>query len=165
MNIKYNIVSDETYYIEGFKRYRSNTNKVLRYIAVIIRALGFFLLLFGAWASFTGNEFLVGSICLFAAAVLLFSRKIDYFLLKRNLKKSPYRYDEAVLTFNDEGVYTKSKIVDMKLSWSAFTKVSVVDDGVLLFQGPKQYNWLPDKSISDKTQLNQLRDLLDKNVS
>lgn len=164
MKIEYHIINNESYYVEGFKRYRSSFSKVFRYSAIVIKVLGLLLLSFGAWVSFNNADYLIGAVCIAAVLVIIFSTKIDHYILRRNIKKSPYRNDDLVLTFTGDGLHTKSEMIDMKLSWSAFTKVKAVKGGFLLFQGPKFYNWLPDENISDETQLTSVKELLEKNV-
>lgn len=162
MKIEYQIFCDESYYIEGSKRYRSSLKKVFRYSIIALKILGVALLSFGVFISTHNQNYLMLAVCGISIGFILLSSKVDCFILKRNVRKSPHYGDSLVLSFTEDDVYMKSKMVDMKLSWSAFTEARSVSDGWLLFQGPKIYNWLSNKNISDENQLLDFKKLLKK---
>ena len=162
MNIAYEICGDENHHVEGFKRFRKT--KSLRHLFTFIKLLGLALFTLLIWVLLSKQAYLFALAILVLCLIIIFSYKIDHLVLKRNVRKSPYGNEKAVLTFSEEGLHSKSSKAEVKLSWDAFTKVKRVKDGFLLFQGPKYYNWLPDNNLKDQTQLDQIRELFEKNV-
>ena len=162
MNIAYEICTDESHYIEGFKRFRKT--KSLRHLFTFIKLLGLALFSLLIWVLLSKQSYLF-ALGIFALSLfIIFSYKIDHLNIKRNVRKSPYGNEETVLTFSEEGLHSKSEKAEAKLVWDAFTEVKRVKDGFLLFQGPKFYTWLPDNDLKKQAQLDQMRELLEKNV-
>jgi hypothetical protein len=85
----------------------------------------------------------------FATGVLLSSGMIDVWVLLRRFHKSPYRNDTVVLTFDSEGFHGKGEKSEVNAQWSIFTKACRFPDGILLFQGPSFYHWLPESTLVD----------------
>ena len=160
--IEYRISADEEFYLQGFKRFRSS--KKLRHLFTFIKAIGLLFFALVIWVLFSKQEYGVVSLAIGFSLLIVFGHKIDEYMLKRNVRNSPHGNEELVVSFSEEGFHAESETTDMKLKWSAFTKLIRIEDGFLLFQGPKFYNWLPDKSLSDATQLEAMRKLLEKNV-
>jgi len=82
----------------------------------------------------------------FAAVLgaLVLGWPIDKALLLWRFRKSPFRDDDLEFTLSDVGVLTVGKTSEIRLAWSAYTKARRFNDGLLLFQGPHLFNWLPD---------------------
>ena len=160
--IEYHISADEEFYVEGFKRFRAS--KKLRYVFTFVKTIGLLIFSFAIWALFSKQAYGLASSAIVFSLIIVFGHKIDQYILKRNVRKSPHVNEELVVSFSEEGFHAKSETTDMKLKWNAFTNLVRVEDGFLLFQGPKFYNWLPDKSLSDPSKLEAIRELLEKNV-
>ncbi|GHA13934.1 hypothetical protein GCM10008090_24640 [Arenicella chitinivorans] len=162
MDVVYEICGDECYYVEGFKRYRKT--KPLRHVFLLIKLLGLTLFSFLIWVLISEKVFSFAAIIFAMCLIIVFSYKIDHLVIKRNVRNSPYGNEDAVLTFSEHGLYSKSDKAEVKLGWDVFTKAIRVKDGFLLFQGPKHYNWLPDNKLTNHAQLDQIRELFEKNV-
>ena len=162
MNIAYEIRGDEHHHVEGFKRFRKT--KSLRHFFAFIKLLGLALFALLIWVLLSKQAYLFALAIFALFFIIIFSYKIDHLVLKRNVRKSLHGNEEAVLTFSEEGLHSKSNKAEVKLSWDAFTEVKRVKDGFLLFQGPKHYNWLPDNNLKNQAQLDQIRELFEKNV-
>jgi hypothetical protein len=103
----------------------------------------------------------------FAAAfgALVVGWPVDKALLRWRFRKSPYRDDDLELTLSDEGVFIKGNTAEMRLSWSVFTKARRFEDGLLLFQGPHLFNWLPDTAAVEPTTPGALLELVRRHVN
>jgi hypothetical protein len=86
-----------------------------------------------------------GKACIFLAFAVgvAFSGHLDRWLIRRSLAKSPFRDDELTITFDEVGFHASSAKQDVKLRWEVFSRVAHFQDGVLLFQGPRTFNWIP----------------------
>jgi hypothetical protein len=83
--------------------------------------------------------------------LLLSGHCIDYWILKRRFRKSPYRNEHITITISDGGFHAIGGKSETKLTWEAFTKAAQFRDGFLLFQGPTLFNWLPVSGIVSGT--------------
>ena len=86
---------------------------------------------------------LLGLIPVTFLVLLALGPKIDYWLVKRRLRKSPFYGNELVVTVADSGVSLETPKSKAEVSWSAFTKAHYVSDGILIFLGPSQFEWWP----------------------
>jgi len=164
MTYQYRLISNETYYVEGAKRFRASKPKVLRSVIFGIKVVGVLVLVFGFVASIFSGHYMTAIPCLVSLVFIFCAKQIDLFVLKRNVRKSPHFNDDLMLNFSDDGMHAKSELLDLSLTWSSFSELKKVDGGFLLFQGPKYYNWLPGDAIVDSSQLSGVRELLEKNV-
>ncbi|GAA6142609.1 YcxB family protein [Hydrogenophaga sp. 5NK40-0174] len=89
---------------------------------------------------------------------------IDAWLIRRRFRNSPYHGDNIVLSLSDGGVRIVGRSSDSQIAWSAFTKARRFRDGVLLFQGPGMFNWLPDSAALEPTTLEVAQKLVRSNV-
>jgi hypothetical protein len=64
--------------------------------------------------------------------------------MRRKFRSSPYRNDDVMVLLSDTGVQITGLQSEMRLSWPLVTKAIRFADGLLLFQGPNVFNWLPD---------------------
>lgn len=163
MKIEYRIHANNDFYTEAFKRYRAS--KRFRHLFSLVKVVGFLFFVFAAWVTISQNEYIYALITVLAALVILFSRQIDYFVLMRNLRKSPHLNEELLCRFDEDGLQIHSDKIDMRATWDIFTEAKRMDDGFLLFQGPKLFNWLPDGALVDRGDLKDMRLLLRKKIS
>jgi hypothetical protein len=127
------------------QRYSPLGARVLQVIGYTIGILGvivFFLLGETLFALLT----LPYLVFVFYAPAL--ANRLDRWFLGRALKKSPYANEDVTMIFSDAGLHTTSPKQDMKLHWDAFTRAAHFRDGVLLFQGPGVFNWIPSSAIA-----------------
>jgi hypothetical protein len=76
--------------------------------------------------------------------LLAFAARLDNWLVHRRFRKSPYYDDDMVVRLSDDGVFLRGRAAETRLEWSIITKARRFADGLLLFQGPHLFNWLPD---------------------
>jgi hypothetical protein len=76
---------------------------------------------------------------------------LDSWLLRRGFRKSPFHNDEITITLTDDGVHAVGKSSETRVGWASFTKARRFKDGLLLFQGPQLFNWLPDAAACEKS--------------
>lgn len=81
-------------------------------------------------------------------AFLLLSFRIDEWWMTKRFRKSPYRDELVRISLSPEGFSAKQEKGEVTLDWSAFTRARRFSDGVLLFQGPGVFNWLPFKRMT-----------------
>jgi hypothetical protein len=79
--------------------------------------------------------------------LLLLGPRIDYFLLKRNLKKSPFYGCAVQVEITDAGVSANTSKSQVTMAWSAYTVAKRVANGFMLFSGTSVTNWLPDQAL------------------
>ena len=91
----------------------------------------------------------VGMALLWASliAALLMSHQVDYWLIRRRFRRSPYRGETVRTAVNPEGVHSVAVTHDARFQWSAYTQAIGLADGIMLYQGPSVFQWLPDASL------------------
>jgi hypothetical protein len=83
--------------------------------------------------------------------------------MKRSLKKSPWTGSRMNTTLSEDGMHITSDKSDVFLKWSAFTKALRFNDGFLLFQGPRVFNWLPKSALTEGSE-QDVDSLLKENI-
>lgn len=144
---EYRFKFDEAFLIEAFRKYRKQHGT--RYVSLAMKSIaGLLLLALAAFSAWQINWWLA---VFFVALVLLMfnGHLIDYWLIKRRFRRSPYWNDNMVSNLTAEGLHAVGSHSDSKLGWAVFTKARYFRDGFLLFQGPGLFNWLPDAALSD----------------
>ena len=79
--------------------------------------------------------------------VLLMSHQVDYWLMRRRFRRSPYRGETVRLSVEPEGVHSVAGTHEATFKWSAYTRAIGLPDGIMLYQGPSFFQWLPDASL------------------
>jgi hypothetical protein len=79
---------------------------------------------------------------LFASGMLI-GWPIHKWILRKRFRKSPYYNDEIVLTLSDDGIHAVGKQSEIRFGWPIVAKVRRFSDGLMVFQGPHIYHWLP----------------------
>ena len=74
-------------------------------------------------------------------AVLMFSERIDRWLLVRRWRKGHHRNRRARITFNSEGMSGQSDLGTVSNQWAAYTAAVRFTDGFLIFSGPYLPSW------------------------
>jgi hypothetical protein len=151
---EYRVSYDEKYVVSSIECYRRQRHVYPWFIAVkFVCGLGLATLLgivvHGVITTVGQTAPLVvvaTTLCSFLLLLVLGPR-IDYFFLKRQLKKSPFCGDEIRIEVSDEGVAVNTARSQTALQWSAFTKARRLNSGFLLFTGPTQFYWWPDAAL------------------
>ena len=107
-------------------------------LAIVILGLGVLCAAFG-------SRWTLVAFAAFAGALTL-GWPIDAWVIRRRFRKSPYRNDDIVFSLSEDGAHITGRDSEVRMGWSSFTKVRRFKDGVLLFQGPQFFNWLPDSA-------------------
>jgi hypothetical protein len=74
---------------------------------------------------------------------------INKWFVRWRFRKSPFHDEEVQFVMSEGGVHVTGRTSDSRVAWSAFTKARRFKDGLLLFQGPDFFNWLPDSAAAD----------------
>ena len=82
---------------------------------------------------------------------------IDAWIAKRRLRKSPFHNNDLLFRISMTELHVTGTNEDSHLKWSAYSKARRFSDGLLLFQGPSFFNWLPDSAAVDATSIEQAR--------
>ncbi len=94
-----------------------------------------------------------------ALGALLVGWPIDKAVIRLRFRKSPFRNEDLAMTCSEEGVRAVGANQDSRVSWATYTRARVFEDGVLLFQGPHLYTWMPDAAVADASSPANLRQL------
>ncbi|MCB1824032.1 MAG: YcxB family protein [Candidatus Competibacteraceae bacterium] len=89
---------------------------------------------------------------------------IDAWIIRRRFRKSPYHDDEVSITLSNEGFRAIGKTTNLEVQWSTYTKAWRFRDGLLLFQGPHLFNWLPDETATEQSMVGVAEELVKAHV-
>jgi hypothetical protein len=89
---------------------------------------------------------------------------IDRALIRHQFRKSPYCGSDVTIQMDNDGFRASQDQGNVDLRWNAFTKARRLKNGILLFQGPHVYNWLPDNALEDIGALEEAEKLIRANV-
>lgn len=155
---EYSVSYDENYILSSIDRYRRQRHVYPWFIAVkILCGLGMAALLgIIIWGAMpVAGRFvplLVITIVITVFLLLLLQGpRIDYFFLKRRLKKSPLYGDSMRIEVSDSGVSVSTSKTQAILQWSAFTKARRLGGGFLIFTDPDSFHWWPDAALVSGT--------------
>jgi hypothetical protein len=138
---QYRFTFSEEFLIEANLRYRRQL-PWRRPFYGLKGVLAFILLALGAFVAIAAKWWLLVPFAAFAGALFL-GWPLDAWFLRRRFRKSPYYNDEITLTISDEGIHGTGRSSETRLNWSLITKARRFADGLLLFQGPQVFHWLP----------------------
>ena len=157
MIARYRFRFDVDHLIESTRRYYR--------ARVIIRGWNVFRYLIAlpiawlAWLCWLIGETWLANLSVAAVITLLFTWPLQKLLLRYTFRQSPFRNEDVAADFTTDGVHIKGAVQDTRLTWQAYTSARRLKDGMLLFQGPSLYSWMPDSAASDSTAVAALRDL------
>lgn len=168
---EYRFSYDSDYVLRSSERYRRQRHVYPWFIAVkAFCGLGLAALLgvvvYGALNTGGNAVPLVVIATVLGTFILLLVQgsRIDYFFLKRRLKKSPFYRDDIQVELSDSGVCVSSARSQTALQWSAFTKARRLSDGFLVFVGPTVFFWWPDAALTAGA-LDEVKRLLEAKIS
>jgi hypothetical protein len=155
---QYQVTYNEDYILNSLEQYRRQRHVYPWFIAIkIVCALGLALLIaivLHGMITTSGKTapLLMVFFTLAAFLVLLLQGpRLDYMLLKRRLRKSPFYGDEINISVSEDGVSFKTQRSQATLNWSAFTFARRVGTGFLVFTDPKTSHWWPDAALTNGT--------------
>ncbi len=155
---QYRFTFSEEFLIEANLRYRRQL-PWRRPFYGIKGVLAFILLALGVFVAVAAKWWLLVPFAAFAGALFL-GWPIDAWFLRRRFRKSPYHNDEISLTISDEGIHGAGRSSETRLNWSLITKARRFSDGLLLFQGPQVFHWLPNSAAADPDDVADLERLV-----
>jgi hypothetical protein len=144
---QYKFTFSEEFLLTATLRYRQQ----LSWLRTFHRVKWPLLFVFMAYATFTAVvvDYSLLILFVFMAGALFLGWPIDAWLLRRRFRKSPYHNDQILLSLSDEGLHVVGLTSEIRLSWPVFTKARRFSDGLLLFQGPSVFHWLPNNAVTD----------------
>ncbi|GMV90306.1 MAG: hypothetical protein KJ060_21270 [Candidatus Hydrogenedentes bacterium] len=101
---------------------------------------------------------------LIVLALLVFAPQLDQLLMRRRLRKSPGLNDRYRIEISDSGLRATGPKSESTVAWAAFTAARRVQDGILLYQGPNVFNWLPSDALVEGT-LEDAEVIIRRNIS
>jgi len=146
VSIEYRFRCSDEFFAAAFAKYRKQlwwygAFRLLKFIAALL------LLGFAAFFALR-HRFFAATGYLAIALLLVLAPRLDAWLLRRRLRKSPYHNDDAVVRISDEGVSVRGRSSEVRMDWSVITKARRFADGLMLFQGPHVFHWLPDSAFT-----------------
>jgi hypothetical protein len=149
MNVSYNLKLSDDYVVEAHAKHRGRGRAHwLRWPVKLICALG--LIALGALGTYADIATLVGCAA-FMLFLLLLGPRIDYFVLRRRWRRVPQFNEEMRIEVSEQRIATSSVRSSATADWSAYECVVEFPDGVLLYDAPWNYFWLPDSKIATGT--------------
>jgi len=169
---EYHFIYDEEYVLGAAFRIRRQRKVYPWFIAVktvcyLGLAVLLALLVLVAAKSQTGQPaiaLLLALVPCFFIFLLLLGPRIDYFLLRRSLKKSPFYGGQTEISVAESGVSVRTPKSNLTLSWAAFTQARRIKDGFLVSLEPGAIQWWPDSALALGT-TTSVRDLLRANIT
>lgn len=94
---------------------------------------------------------LVWPSAIFAILIVLLALgpRIDYWVMKRRFRRSPFYNGDVRVWISSSGVVSSDPQCKVELAWSAFTEAHRFPDGFLVLFGPQQFYWWPDSALRD----------------
>ncbi len=90
---------------------------------------------------------------------ILLGDPIDAWILKRRLRKSPFHNNNLVFRVSPTDIHASGNNEDTHLKWTAYSKARRFSDGLLLYQGPQFFNWLPDSAALDAASISAAQEM------
>jgi hypothetical protein len=134
---EYLIHFDDGFLIRSFRRHWALQPsriafKVVKACAAVLLAVGCLSSAAQGWAG-------MAIFWAILIVVLLMSHQVDYWLMRRRFRRSPYRGETVRLSVEPEGVHSVAGTHDARFQWSAYTRAIGLPDGIMLYQGPSVF--------------------------
>jgi len=168
--IQYRIFVTEGHILASVEKYRRQ-QKIRPWVTALkaVCAIGLSILLslviYGA-SRVKGNGgplLLLGLVPLAFLWLLFQSHRLDYWFIKRRLRRSPFYEDEVRVGVSEAGVSVQTPRSEAVLQWPAFSRVLRLKDGFLVFTGPAVFDWWPDLALCEGS-TSELESLFEQNV-
>ncbi len=135
--------------IGAIEKYRSqNASKPIR---LIFKGVCYFAMLALLALCIYAGVWFIGIVPLIFIVLLALGPRLDYWLLKKRIRKSPFYDNSLVVKITDGGFECTSDKSKTSLSWAAFSKGRRFPDGFLLFSGVNELFWWADDALSSGT--------------
>ena len=158
---QYHYEFSQAYVLQSIARYRDQLPK--RLLRLTLKGVCFLGLTLLVVLGLLAKAVLVSGLFAFFVLLLLLGPRIDYWLLLRRFRKSPF-YNNAVVTTLAENSYKcECETAKVELSWRTFTKGYRMRDGFLIFDIYKQFHWWPDSALKEGS-VAEVEQLLQKSL-
>ena len=146
MMVEYKINANEDYVVETWKRHFmcSKTRTPVLMLKIALGLMLFLLIIF----SLSLPDYLMTCLMTVLLILLIFGKTIDYWRMKKSVKKHPLLLKTHNLQLSEAGIASNHETGQGNTTWQAFEKAIRLDDGFLLYQGPKVFFWLPDIALT-----------------
>jgi hypothetical protein len=163
MQIEYRFRFSEDHLLTSFLRYRQQ----LWWRRPFLTFKWFLAVPFGVGLAFAVYKGVPELSAIFGAilGLMFLGWPIDSWILRRRFRKSPFHDDEIAFTLSEDGSYVVGRNSEVRIGWPTFTKARRYKDGLLLFQGPGVFNWLPDAAAVDAGTVGGATDLVRHHVN
>ncbi|NOY40411.1 MAG: YcxB family protein [Planctomycetes bacterium] len=163
MIVQYECQTTDTFFLTAFERHWKQ-RRIDKYITAVIR-VGVTALLLGAVATALQREWglAFASVCL--SALFLSRRSLNRLVLLKNVRKSPYYNEVTKTSLTDDEFLSESSKSSEKANWNAFTRAICFSDGILLYQGPNIFHWLPNSALVEGSTPEQAASVIRERVS
>lgn len=166
MHAQYRFRFSEDHLITSFIRFRQQA-RWRRVFLAVKWVVGVLLALLFAFAVYTGAQVPAAIFGGLLGAVLgasLLGWRIDAWLIRKRFRKSPFHDDEITFSMSEAGAHVVGKDSEVHIGWSRFTRARRFPDGLLLFQGPGVFNWLPDAAAVSLAAVGEAENLVRTHV-
>src|SRR5215471_7453175 len=168
MVVEYRFRADEDYYVTAYARHRQQL-----WWYQWLRPAGVFVWIALAALLYCSNGArddwpsigLILFVLLVAALIYSTPTPLSRAVRRRRIRKLPTLNDDWVIRLSDDGMSSSGKRGEGRLDWSGFSRARCLADGLLLFQGPSAFHWLPDSACTQPALPSDLGDLVRRHVS
>jgi len=162
MKVSYRFQADEAFYVTSHERYLRQ-RLFFRCVQVVIK-FGFVALVLVAIATAYQQAWLLMFASMTFVIAILFQHRIDRFIVKWKIRKSPYLNMDCLWEFSDSEINTSGTIITSKIAWEYFTHAVRFADGILLFSGHGMFFWLPNSALVEGSTPEQAESLIREHV-
>ena len=163
MSVQYRIQAGDEFYATAFQRHFQQ-HASYRSISTI-RIVGIIVLLLCAAATALQGHWKPALASLGAVSLVILSRPLDRFIRHWKIRRSPFWNEVFKMELSEQGFKSSSPKANVELTWEAFTKAIRFSDGVLLYQGPNAFYWLPNTSLLEGDTIGQAEWLICQHVA
>jgi len=164
---EYRLRYTEEYLLQAMHRYRKTLWWRGQYAALrwILAAALVVLLAVAVWGRAYTAVIVLCALLGALIGITVFGNPIDAWIAIRRLRKSPFHNNDLIFRISDNEIHITGTNEETHLKWSAFSKARRFVDGLLLFQGPHFFNWLPDSAAVDAASVDQVMSLAKLHVT
>jgi len=146
MNAEYRYKYTADLMIEGLQRYRQQHHQ--RLWMPWLRGVSFIGLAALIAVSAYGRALLPGLIFLLFLLFLVAGPRLDYYLMRRRHRKSPFFNSDVTVQLSADGCVIADANSRSNLYWPLFTGGHRFKDGFLVLHGAQQFQWWPDECLT-----------------
>ncbi len=154
MEIKAQIIHNEAFLRDSLMHARESKWTFRLWARIVFGAIYVMLIFTGIVALWKGD--VIGVFFLIFGCVGLLIPRLQIAFAVKNVRKSPFYNNVIKIVFSDIGLIGKQETADVVLKWPVFTNAIEFTDGILLFQGPNIFNWIPKTALENQDDYGRL---------